>query len=121
MSNPIRCVYENEKKKGNAAVNIPVQTLLTKMEEELKLARSSAKQESLREKVYSIKILCELILQEKPAAKTEVLLNQPAHVTGQQVFQQPLMNQQVFQQPATMPQAKKIEMDQANGDSLFDF
>ena len=102
-------------------MNIPVQTLLMKIEEELKLAKNSTKQESLREKVYSIKILCELILDEKSAAKTEVLLNQPAPVTRQQVFQQPLMNQQVFQQPASMPQAKKLEMEEANGDSLFDF
>jgi len=92
-------------------VNIPVQTLLMKIEEELKLAKNSTKQESLREKVYSIKILCELILDEKSAAKTEVLLNQPAPVT----------RQQVFQQPASMPQAKKLEMEEANGDSLFDF
>lgn len=103
-------------------VNIPVQTLLAKIEEELKLAKSSAKQESLREKVYSIKILCELILDQKPTAKTEVSVNQLAPVIPQQAFQQPLMNQQAFRQPASLPQAKKIEMDdEANGDSLFDF
>jgi len=102
-------------------VNISVQTLLSKIEEELKLAKSSARQESLREKVYSIKILCELILDEKPTAKTELPLIQPAPVQGQQVFQQHAMTKQVYQQPAAVPQEKKIEMDEANGDSLFDF
>jgi hypothetical protein len=107
-------------------VNISIQTLLTKIEKELKLAQGSAKQESLREKVYSIKILCELILDEKQAVKTEVQLN-PAAVTippviVQQAYQQPVMNQQVFQQPASLQQAKKLEMDdEANGDSLLDF
>ncbi|MFJ7725962.1 YwdI family protein [Neobacillus sp. NPDC097160] len=103
-------------------MNISVQTLLAKIEDELQLAKSSAKQEGLREKVYSIKILCELILDEKPAAKMELPSIQPASVMTSQVLQQPLMNQQVFQQPAAMPPAKKLEMDEeANGDSLLDF
>ncbi|EKN69206.1 hypothetical protein BABA_10846 [Neobacillus bataviensis LMG 21833] len=99
-------------------MNISIQTLLAKIDEELKLAKSSTKQERLREKVYSIKILCELILDEK----SEMPLNQPAPAISQPVFQQPMMAQQVFKQPAALPQAKKIEMDdEANGDSLFDF
>jgi len=116
-------------------VNISVQTLLSKIEEELKLAKSSARQESLREKVYSIKILCELILDDKPAAQSERPLNAPAaarpvqtqpayqqSVAAQPVFQQPIMNQPIFQQPAPVQQGKKLEMDnEANGDSLFDF
>ncbi|MFJ5717053.1 YwdI family protein [Neobacillus sp. NPDC093127] len=127
---------KEEKQKGIRRemfeVNIPVQTLLAKIEEELKLAKGSAKQESLREKVYSIKILCELILDEKTAAKMEVPVIQPTPVIGQQdyqqpamnqqIFQQPILNQQVFQQPSTLQQGKKIEMDdEANGDSLLDF
>ncbi|MBO0958544.1 YwdI family protein [Neobacillus sp. MM2021_6] len=100
-------------------MNISIQTLLAKIDEELKLAKSSAKPEGLREKVYSIKILCELILDEKPEVPMK---QQPAPVITQPVFQQPVMAQQVFQQPASLPQAKKIEMDdEANGDSLFDF
>lgn len=103
-------------------VNIPVQTLLTKIEDELKLAKSSAKQESLREKIYSIKILCELILDEKPAANPEMRSNQAAPVVMQEVFQQPQLNQPFFQQPSSLQQGKKIEMDdEANGDSLLDF
>jgi hypothetical protein len=103
-------------------VNISVQKLLTKIEEELKLAKISTKEESLREKVYSIKILCELILDEKQA-KNEALLNVPIPpVITQQVFQQPMVNQQVFQQPTSLQQAKRLEMeDEANGDSLLDF
>ena len=102
-------------------MNISVEKLLAKIEEELRLAKTSAKEENLREKIYSIKILCELILDEKqvsmrPAAATA----QP--VITQQVYQQPLMNQQVFQQGPSLQQPKKIEMDdEANGDSLFDF
>jgi hypothetical protein len=106
-------------------VNISVQKLLTKIDEELKLAKSSTKEESLREKVYSIKILCELLLDEKPAAQNEVPaapmpVVQPA--ISYQAFQPQVMNQPMIQQPATLQQPKKLEMeDEANGDSLFDF
>jgi hypothetical protein len=106
-------------------VNISVQKLLTKIDEELKLAKSSTKEESLREKVYSIKILCELLLDEKPAAKSGETINplppvQPA--ISYQAYQPPVMNQQIVQQAPTLQQPKKLEMeDEANGDSLFDF
>ena len=101
-------------------MNISVQKLLAKIEAELTLAKSSTKEESLREKVYSIKILCELIIDEQPAAKSEGPLIPP--VITHQVYQQPIINQQVFQQPASLQQPKKLEMDnEANGDSLLDF
>jgi hypothetical protein len=95
-------------------MNISVNKLLAKIEEELKHAKNSTKQERLREKVYSIKILCELLLDEKES-KTEVPLHKaPAY--------QPVMPQPIMQQPVSLNQAKKIEMDdEANGDSLFDF
>jgi hypothetical protein len=102
-------------------VNISVDKLLSKIDEELKLAKAAAREENLREKIYSIKILCELILDDKQAAMKPSAPIQPAVVT-QQVYQQPLINQQVFQQPSSLQQPKKIEMDdEANGDSLFDF
>ncbi|MEH7415940.1 YwdI family protein [Neobacillus drentensis] len=102
-------------------MNISVEKLLAKIETELRLAKTSAKEEHLREKIYSIKILCELILDEKQSSV------KPAAVTAQpaitpQVYQQPIMNQQVFQQGSSLQQPKKLEMDdEANGDSLFDF
>lgn len=106
-------------------VNISVQKLLDKIEAELKLAKSSTKEESLREKVYSIKILCELVLDEKPAAKSEGTINPIAAVqpaVSYQAFGQPVMNQPIFQQSAPLQQSKKLDMqDEANGDSLFDF
>jgi hypothetical protein len=106
-------------------VNISVQKLLTKIEAELKLAKTSTKEESLREKVYSIKILCELLLDEKPSLTSEVPAApmpavQPA--ISFQAYQQPVMNQPIVQQAPTLQQPKKLDMaDEANGDSLFDF
>jgi hypothetical protein len=106
-------------------VNISVQKLLTKIEAELKLAKSSTKEESLREKVYSIKILCELLLDEKPSLTSEVsVAPMPAAppAISFQAFQQPVMNQPIIQQATTVQQPKKLDMEnEANGDSLFDF
>lgn len=106
-------------------MSITVQTLLAKMEAELKQAKSSTRPEGLREKVYSIKILCELILEEKQAGQlTSVSAAVPVQpmMTQPVVSPQPIMNQAVFPQTTTLQQPKKIDMeDEANGDSLFDF
>ena len=84
-------------------MDISVEKLLAKIEEELSLASG----ESLRERVYSIKILCELILEEYPT-------NRGIPVT--RVTPQPAQAVHDVNQP------KRIEMDnEANGDSLFDF
>ena len=98
-------------------MNISVDKLLMKIEDELKLAKNNKKQENLREKVYSIKILCELILDEKQNLHVASPTTTPA-------YQQPVMAQPTFQQPVSVSlnQPKKLEMeDEANGDSLFDF
>jgi Family of unknown function (DUF5327) len=95
-------------------VNISVEKLLRKIEEELTLAKNSPRPENLREKVYSIKILCELILDEKQRPQEAPQNPVPAF--------QPVTVQPSFVQPVTLNQPKKIEMeDEANGDSLFDF
>lgn len=84
-------------------MNISVQKLLAKMEDELHLI----KEENLREKVYSIKILCELILDEKQT-KTDSLV--------------PTVKGIIQQQAQSINQPKKLVVDdEANGESLFDF
>jgi hypothetical protein len=91
-------------------MNISVQKLLAKMEEELQLAKATVKEENLREKVYSIKTLCELILDEKQIKRESPA---PLQVTPQGFIQQPMI-------PVGQP--KKLVVDEeANGDSLFDF
>lgn len=99
-------------------MNISVQTLLAKMEDELKQAKSSSKEENLREKIYSIKILCELILEQGNGNRNQAFsAPAPQSFSQQPVFPQ----QQTFAQPLTVNQPKKLDEDQANGDSLFDF
>jgi hypothetical protein len=84
-------------------MNISVQKLLAKMEEEL----ATVTEENLVEKVYSIKTLCELILDEK-----QIKRESPAPLQ--------IPTQGYIQQPPMIP--KKLVVDEeANGDSLFDF
>ncbi|MGG1398834.1 YwdI family protein [Bacillus salipaludis] len=102
-------------------MNISVQKLLGKMEDELQSAKRSTNEESLRERVYSIKILCELILDEKAEMAVQALVSNPP-VVQQPMVVQPAFQQPIFQQPAAINQPKKLDMgDDANGDSLFDF
>ncbi|MCQ6280328.1 YwdI family protein [Bacillus sp. EB600] len=94
-------------------MNISVQKLLTKMEDELHLAKATVKEENLREKVYSIKTLCELILDEKQL-RNESTVTAAKGIIQQQSFSQPMS--------MTINQPKKLALDdEANGDSLLDF
>jgi len=106
-------------------MNIPVQKLLGKIEEELKQARTADREESLREKIYSIKTLCELILDDKqtaPQAAPVYQATMPAAPSVPAGYQQPAaVSHQALQQPLSVPQSQKLAIDEANGDSLFDF
>jgi aconitase A len=91
-------------------MNISVDKLLAKMQEELNQAKSCSKQEHLREKVYSIKILCELLLDEKQTNSVTAFHTAKGN------------NQQTLTHPISINQPKKLKMDdEANGDSLLDF
>jgi hypothetical protein len=90
-------------------MSISVEQLLKKMESELhkaKLAESSVK---LRENVHSIKVLCELILEDSGSKEVRSI---PERVALQPQIQSIT--------PTTLS-VKKLEEEEANGDSLFDF
>jgi Family of unknown function (DUF5327) len=90
-------------------LNISVQQLLRKIEEELHEAKGNTNEARIRERIHAIKSLCELILDDQamPAASKNMFVPQQ---TAHQV------------QPASIQQPKRLEMeDNANGDSLFDF
>jgi len=98
-------------------MNISVQQLLAKMEEQLKEAKASESDGSIRERVYVIKSLCELIVEEK---------EQPEKSNVHQMMPQPAPIQQVSFHPSPQPiqqpmQVQKLNTEEGNGDSLFDF
>jgi hypothetical protein len=103
-------------------MNISLQKLLLKMEEELKRAKSAESEAMQRERIHSIKTLCELVLDEPSGGDVTTPVRQGAQ---QFVPAQPINHQQQIpvNEPSQMiTQPKKLEMeDNANGDSLFDF
>lgn len=108
-------------------MNISLQKLLLKMEEEIRLAKGADTDAAKRERIHAIKTLCELVLDEPSGQGPEKQgFSQAAQPQTQYAPPQPAYQPsqvQVPPQPAPlMPQPKKLKMDdEANGDSLFDF
>lgn len=90
-------------------MNISVQKLLGKIEEELRQAKSSDSEARMREKIYAVKTLCELVLEEQSSSA-----NAPQSFSTPAPIQTPVMN------PYGQVQKMKID-EESNGDSLFDF
>lgn len=92
-------------------MDISVNQLLKKMDKELEKAKLAEGSSKLRESIHSIKILCELILEEN---EVDSRLSQAVVTTL------PKTSQVVS--TTTSLTSRKLEMeDEANGDSLFDF
>ncbi|TMU83979.1 hypothetical protein FGG79_17705 [Bacillus sp. BHET2] len=97
-------------------MNIPHQSLIKKIEHELGKAKSAEKPQHIREHVYSIKALCEVLLEENGAAA-----NAPSSYQSQQNMPY-LQEPQVSQKPVSIQKEEPLETeDGANGNSLFDF
>jgi hypothetical protein len=107
-------------------MDISLQKLLLKMEEELRLAKSAESKTTQRERIHSIKTLCELVLDEpvKDGTGKAGYSNAAPQAAQQYATVQPSIPQQmtVSQPSPIMPQPRKLEMEEnSNGDSLFDF
>lgn len=91
-------------------MTISIHKLLVKMEEELRLAKGAVTLASQRERIHSIKTMCELVLDEpSPPQATESADMMRAIPTIQQTT-------------PVIPQPRKLQMEEeANGDSLLDF
>lgn len=90
-------------------MSISVEQLLKKIESELHKAKQAEGTAKLRENVHSVKILCELILEDTGSGAVRSV---PEMVALQPQIQ-PIT-------PTTLS-VKKLEEEEANGDSLFDF
>ncbi|MDT9026685.1 MULTISPECIES: YwdI family protein [Rossellomorea] len=97
-------------------MNIPHQSLIKKIEHELGKAKSAEKSQQIREHVYSIKALCEVLLEENHGGATAAPSFQPQQAMPY------LQESQPSQKPVTIQKEEPLETDDgANGNSLFDF
>lgn len=92
-------------------MNIPLNRLLQKMEEEIKQAQATSTEASIRERVRAIKTLCELVLDE-PRGASSPLVSSPRQAQPQQTARQQLTR---------ALDDDDYGEDDSNGDSLFDF
>lgn len=91
-------------------LDISVNQLLKKIESELQRAKQEENALKRRESIHSIKILCELILEENDKVAAKNLAGATPHQPTSQVI------------TTTSLSPKKLDMEEeANGDSLFDF
>lgn len=86
-------------------MNITVDKIIEKMMKELQIAKQEGNSAKVREHFLAIRTLCDLVLDEAPAEKPVL---------------QKMMTTQI---PTTtnFPTPVKLDDDEANGDSLFDF
>ncbi|CAI9396358.1 YwdI family protein [Niallia sp. Sow4_A1] len=97
-------------------MNISVQQLLAKIEDQLLEAKTSDSDARIRERVYAIKSLCELVLEQE--GKESITYQHPVQKPSFQAMQAPLT---IPKQQPIQTQTNKIKMAEGNGDSLFDF
>jgi Family of unknown function (DUF5327) len=90
-------------------MNISVQKLLGKMEQELQAAKTVSSTALVREKIYAIKTMCELLLEESE-------MDVPTQVEYGKIVSASKAGELIVKEP------RKMEMgDDANGESIFDF
>lgn len=95
---------------------ISIKKLLEKMEEEIRLAKGASSETGIRERIYSIKTLCEVVLEEPARSVETVRMAEPVRFVQHTA---PVVQNL---QPVTINQPKPLKMDdESNGDSLFDF
>ncbi len=98
-------------------MNIPHQSVMKRMEQELAKAKSAEKSQQIREHINSIKVLCEVLLEENNQGGSFTAPVQP-----QQTVPYIPQQQQPVQRPVQVQKEEPLETDDgANGDSLFDF
>lgn len=78
------------------------------MEHELKEAKACSSSPEMREKIYAIKSLCELILETQTSSTSVNTYNTTPII-------QPVTGQQATNE------SNRLQIDEANGDSIFDF
>lgn len=88
---------------------ITQQAILTQMEKLTAEARQASSEQQARECFAAIKALCEVVLAEQTTKKQQSTSSTPIP---------PSVN--AFTQPVAIP-SQKLQEDDANGDSLFDF
>ncbi len=101
-------------------MNISVEKLLHKIEEELKEAKGTNSNAKIRERVHAIKTMCELILEESTTVTSGTTTTSATATNASNLV---VSNPAYSGQVASMPnqQERLIIDEESNGESIFDF
>ena len=91
---------------------ITYETIVKQIEKLTAEAAHAATEQQAREKLTAIRALCDVVLDEKVSSPKPASINSMSMSTT--------LSTPVYTQPVAIP-AQKLEEDDANGDSLFDF
>ena len=89
---------------------ITYETIVKQIEKLTAEAAHAATEQQAREKLTAIRALCDVVLDEKVSSP------KPASINSMSTT----ISSPVYSHPVAIP-AQKLEEDDANGDSLFDF
>ncbi|WP_339197448.1 YwdI family protein [Solibacillus sp. FSL R5-0449] len=89
---------------------ITYESIVKQIEKLTSEAAQAATEQQTREKLAAIRALCDVVLDEKISSP------KPASINSMSTT----ISSPVYSQPVAIP-AQKLEEDDANGDSLFDF
>ncbi|MEK5183914.1 YwdI family protein [Solibacillus sp. FSL W7-1324] len=89
---------------------ITYESIVKQIEKLTSEAAQAATEQQAREKLAAIRALCDVVLDEKISSP------KPASINSMSTT----ISSPVYSQPVAIP-AQKLEEDDANGDSLFDF
>ena len=100
-------------------MNISVEKLLHKIEEELKEAKGTNSDAKIRERVHAIKTMCELILEESTTITSTTTTSATVNKSSNLVVSNPAYRGQVASIPNQ--QERLIIDEESNGESIFEF
>lgn len=96
-------------------MDISSDKVLDKIEELVTKAKHTGSREKLGGYATAIQALCDLLLEKRSGIEHHPSADRQAPVVSHSI------KQQVHPVQASMPSAKPVKMDDANGESLFDF
>ncbi|MCD7034740.1 YwdI family protein [Metabacillus sp. GX 13764] len=101
-------------------MEIPIQALLLKMEEELKKAKSAGEDKAVRDHLLIIRSLCDVAIDAGQSTRETIQYPQTQPSKSEQQVSSWELQKMMGSTKKPGEQASKDE-DEANGDSIFDF
>lgn len=105
-------------------MNISVTKIIDKMISELQLAKVEGDHTKVKQHVQAVRTLCDLVLDDsqlEPVANQQMVINSPKKINSAPLVSPYVPPVSQAAPVSNLPTGTKLEEEDANGDSLFDF